>query len=120
VRRIAPTNLLDPVVREKKEIKRRRKQIPPIKICWMNSKQRGWHVARGTVADEDRGPTDSPSGSEGDDKESSPGKGKLKNDKDYNSDTNMKKGDDDNATESKDEAEIKVTRTQMAVRSKRR
>jgi hypothetical protein len=64
-------------------------------------------VARGTVADEDRGPTDSPSGSEGDDKESSPGKGKLKNDEDYNSDTNVKKGDDDNATESKDEVEIK-------------
>jgi hypothetical protein len=64
-------------------------------------------VACVTVADEDRGPTDSHSGSEGDDKEPSLGKGKLKNDEDYNSDTNVKKGDDDNATESKDEAKIK-------------
>jgi hypothetical protein len=31
----------------------------------------------------------------------------LKNDEDYNSDTNVKKGDDDNATKSKEEAKIK-------------
>jgi hypothetical protein len=88
------------------EVKSRRKKNPTQKKLLDEFQAAG--VARGTaVADEDRGPTDSPSGSEGDDKESSPGKGKLKSDEDFNSDTNVKKGDDDNATESKDEAEIK-------------
>jgi hypothetical protein len=64
-------------------------------------------VARGSGADEDRGPTDSPSGSEGDDEEFSPAKENLKNDEDYNSDTNVKEVDDDNAPESEDEAELK-------------
>jgi hypothetical protein len=46
-------------------------------------------------------------GADGDDKESSLVKGGLKNDEDYNSDTNVKNGDNDNAPESKEEAEIK-------------
>jgi hypothetical protein len=64
-------------------------------------------VARGSGADEDRDPTESPSGSEGTDEEFSPAKDNLKNDADYNSVTNVKEVDDVNAAESEDEAELK-------------
>jgi hypothetical protein len=54
-------------------------------------------------------------GADGDDKESSLVKGGLKNDEDYNSDTDVKNGDDDNATESKEEAEIKGDQGEVGV-----
>jgi hypothetical protein len=64
-------------------------------------------VAHGSGADEDRGPTESPSVSEGDDEDFSPAKETLKNDEDYSSVTNVKEVDDDNAPESVDVAELK-------------
>jgi hypothetical protein len=54
-------------------------------------------------------------GADGDDKESSLVKGGLKNDEDYDSDTKAKIGDDDNATEIEDEAEIKGDQDEVGV-----
>jgi hypothetical protein len=63
-------------------------------------------VARGSAgADEDRDPSESASGSEDGDEEFTPAKENLKNDADYNSDTNKEEGDDVNATEGADEAD---------------